>query len=413
MRLSPFEEDQYLSLLKLLRSTDVSFTNFEMLATNFDGNPVVESGGTYVVGAPYIAEELRWMGFNLYARANNHTLDYGEGGLLATSELLDRLGFVHAGAGRNLGEARAPAYLETKNGRVALISMSSSFAAFGRAGHVRPDMKGRPGLNPLRYETKYLVKKETMTHLKQMLDELGIIPKQEKNGVISFMNLKFAVGKPGIVTTPHETDVKEIAKSIKDAKRQADYVLISLHTHEAQVSNREVCASFVPIFCHKCIDEGADAILGHGPHFLRGIEVYKKKPILYSLGNFIFQNETIRYLPSEIYERQGLSWDSTPADVYDARGKGGKPDERGYKWFTYDPVYWESVVARFSLDEGGASDLELHPITLGMNKPRSQRGRPIIADTNDAQRILERLQRLSEPFKTKIEIAENVGKVSI
>jgi hypothetical protein len=48
-----------------------------------------------------------------------------------------------------------------------------------------------------------------------------------------------------------------------------------------------------------------------------------------------------------------------------------------------------------------------------MNKPRSQRGRPVMADTNDAQKILGRLQRLSEPFKTKIEIVENVGKVSI
>jgi poly-gamma-glutamate synthesis protein (capsule biosynthesis protein) len=353
------------------------------------------------------------MGFNLYSRANNHTMDYGEGGLLATSEHLDRLGIAHAGAGRNLGEARAPAYLETKNGRVALISMTSSFATFGRAGHTRTDMKGRPGLNPLRYETKLVIRKETMTQLKRMLDDLNITPKPEKDGGISFMNLKFTIGKPTVLTTPHEVDMKEITQSIKDAKRQADHVLVSLHAHEAQPHDRENPATFIPTFSRKCIDEGADAIIGHGPHLLRGIEIYKKKPIMYSLGNFIFQNETVRFLPSEIYERQDLGMDASPADVYDARYRGGKPDHMGYKNFPFDSIFWEAVVARFSLDEDGASDLELHPITLGQEKPRSQRGRPILANTEDSQKILQRMQRLSAPFKTKIEIERNIGKVTI
>jgi poly-gamma-glutamate synthesis protein (capsule biosynthesis protein) len=360
-----------------------------------------------------MAEELHWMGFNLFARANNHTMDYGDGGLLATSRVLDSLGLVHAGAGCNLGEARGPAYLDTKSGRVALISMSSSFASFGRAGHARPDMKGRPGLNPLRYETKLVVRRETMAELKRMFDDFGIKPKEEKGGVISFMNLKFATGKPAIVTSPNETDVKEIAKSIKDAKRQADHVLISLHAHEPKGADREVPSDFIPTFCRRCIDEGADAIIGHGPHLLRGIEIYKKKPIMYSLGNFIFQNETIRFLPSEIYERQGLTADATPADVYDARYKGGKPDERGYKWFTYDPLYWEAVVARFTLGDNRASDFELYPIMLGMDQPRSQRGRPVLANGKHAKTILTRLQKLSAPFKTRIRIEGSIGKIRI
>jgi len=413
MRLSVFDEAPYRALLKIIRSVDVSFTNLEMLTTDYDGYPAAESGGTYVVGPPYMTEEFRWMGFNLYARANNHALDYGEGGLIATSAILDRLGMVHAGVGRNLGEARAPAYLDTKNGRVALISMSSSFASFGRAGHARSDMKGRPGLNPLRYETRFVVRKETMAQVKRMFEELGITPKKEKDGVISFMNLRFSVGKPAIVTLPNETDVKEISKSIRDAKRQADYVLVSLHSHEPLGANREAPAGFIPTFCHKCVDEGADAIIGHGPHLLRGIEIYKKKPIMYSLGNFIFQNETIRFLPHDIYDRFGLTGEATPADLYDIRGRDGKPDERGHKWFTYDPLYWEAIVAHFSLGPSGVADLQVHPITLGMGKPRSRRGRPVLAEGDNAKRILERLQRLSLEFGTRIRIENNVGRVLV
>ena len=51
-------------------------------------------------------------------------------------------------------------------------------------------------------------------------------------------------------------------------------------------------ADFIPIFARAVIDAGADVFVGHGPHVLRGIEIYKGKPIFYSLSNFIFQNET-------------------------------------------------------------------------------------------------------------------------
>lgn len=52
--------------------------------------------------------------------------------------------------------------------------------------------------------------------------------------------------------------------------------------------------------------------IGHGAHVLRGIEIYRDKPIFYSLGNFIAQNETIKHLPSDIYEKLKLPRDATP-----------------------------------------------------------------------------------------------------
>ena len=59
------------------------------------------------------------------------------------------------------------------------------------------------------------------------------------------------------------------------------------------------------------VDAGADMFVGHGPHVLRGVEIYKGKPILYSLGDFIFQNETLLRLPSENYETYDLGATAT------------------------------------------------------------------------------------------------------
>jgi len=412
MRLSVFDEEPYRSMLQILRSADVSFTNLEMLLGNFESAPAAESGGTYVMGEPFMAEELKWMGFNLYARANNHSMDFGEGGLRSTTRVLDQLSVPHAGVGESLAMARSPVYLETKNGRIAMVSMSSTFASFGRAGDTRRDMLGRPGLNPLRYQAKLIVPHKLIRQLKQIFKEAGVPVRQEKGGVFSVMNLRFAGGrKADLVTTPNELDMKGILVSIRDAKRQADYVLVSLHAHEPRGSDRERPAEFIETFCRKCLDAGASAVIGHGPHLLRGVEIYKKRPIMYSLGNFIFMNETVRFQPSENYERQGLAWDSTPADFYDARVRKGKKAEGGFKWFTYDPVYWEGAIAKMSFDGSALRELHLYPLTLGFDKKRPQRGRPMLAEGKHAKAILERIRKLSLPYGTKMDIVENVGKV--
>ena len=87
---------------------------------------------------PTIAEELMWMGFDMVSMANNHTGDYGVGGLRRTTQAVEAAGLMHAGTGENLAEARAPGYLETPDGRVALISAASTFPDGSRAGRPGP-----------------------------------------------------------------------------------------------------------------------------------------------------------------------------------------------------------------------------------------------------------------------------------
>lgn len=93
------------------------------------------------------------------------------------------------------------------------------------------------------------------------------------------------------------------------------------------------------------IDAGAGVVVGHGPHILRGIEVYKGRPIFYSLANFIFENDLVELQPADSYELLGLEGDSLPSDYFSRRSKndttrhGSRPiastgSRSSQKWFT-------------------------------------------------------------------------------
>ncbi|MBY7144416.1 CapA family protein [Virgibacillus sp. NKC19-3] len=67
--------------------------------------------------------------------------------------------------------------------------------------------------------------------------------------------------------------MKRILAAIAEAKRQADFVLVSIHSHEMAGEELEKPADFLKDFSRRCINGGADSIIGHGPHILRGIEI--------------------------------------------------------------------------------------------------------------------------------------------
>jgi len=416
--ISGYREPDFLEVFDTIRRQDLRFTNLEVLLNDYRGIPAAESGGTYAGASSSLVEDIKWAGFHMVSRANNHSLDYSYEGLRLTTAVLDAAGIVHAGVGETLAEARSPAYLDCSLGRVALLSASSTFASWGRAGHSRPDFQGRPGLSPLRYKTTYWLPKEHLEALRNVEKQLGLSKlreraaamgwgKSDKEGVLSFLGLAFRESKEArIQTEPHEGDLDEITRWIKDARRQADFVIFSLHAHEAALE-REIPADFIVTFARKCVDAGADVFAGHGPHVLRGIEIYKGKPIFYSLGNFVFQNDLVKKHPHEIYERYGLPMESTPADMYDARSKN---DTRG---FPADPAYWESVLALTTYRGNTLTKIELIPLDLGFGRPRPQRGRPMVARGEKALKTLTQLQSLSKPFGTEIAIEGEKGIIAL
>lgn len=406
-RLSAYEAPGVDELYERIRKADAAFTNFETLIHDFRISGAAQSGGTYMGSPAFVTEELEWAGFDLLATANNHTGDYGAEGLLSTRKALDRSKLVYAGVGDNLARARSPAYFDSKAGRVALVSVCSTFPEASMAGPQRKDMPGRPGLNPLRLETTYTVDAKTYALFRSLAG-----PNAEKNNpqgtTLRYLNALFKRGEAVEARTEaNKQDLEEIAASVRDARKQADWVILSIHSHEAPSwDQRELPPEFLIAFSKTMIDAGADVVVGHGPHFLKGIELYKGKPIFYSLGNFIFENDLVELQPQENYDKQGLSAEALPSDYYDKRSKGGPLS------FASAPLVWESVLAELEISpEKGLTRIRLVPVQLGFGKPRSQRGRPAPALGEDAARILSRLQTLSASFGTKIVIEKDLGLI--
>ncbi|HXN25246.1 MAG TPA: CapA family protein [Candidatus Dormibacteraeota bacterium] len=411
-RVSVHQTDaKFMNVVNAVREGDAAFTNLEILFHDYEFSPAAQSGGTWLRADPALLKELQWMGFNLFATANNHSLDYGIDGLRNHRRILKEHGAVFAGTGEHLGEARSPAYLETAHGRIALVSCASTFSPGSPAGAQRSDLRGRPGLNPLRYRTRYRVDAAQFSALRKMKQDLKLVAadvlsraEPDSPERLTFLGQTFELSDTrAVVTEPEPRDLHGLTAAIREARRMADYVLVSIHAHEGAPDAREVPAQFLVEFAHAAIEAGADVFVGHGPHVLRGIELYKGKVIFYSLSNFIFQNDTVTHLPADIYEQFDLSPDALPSDLYEARSDH---DRRG---FAADPLHWESVIARVTFRRGTASEVRLTPIGLGFGRSRWQRGSPESVDQESSTRILERLQKLSQPFSTKIEIRNGQG----
>jgi poly-gamma-glutamate capsule biosynthesis protein CapA/YwtB (metallophosphatase superfamily) len=416
MKQSVHSEPDFTRLVNLIREVDCAFANLEMLLHDYEPEcyPAAECGGTYTRAHPSILKELQWMGFDMFSTANNHSMDYMYGGLLNTIGHLKDANVTYAGTGKNLAEARAAGYYESSNGRVGLISACSTFANFGRAGEQRRDMHGRPGLNPLRYLKWYEAQAETIEKLKEIEMELNVPPVKQGPDSYHLMNTKYVEGENvGFHTQPNPNDLEGNLESIRDAKRQADWVIFTLHAHEGYPGDTERPAEFIESTARAAIDEGSHCFIGHGHHALRGIELRDGKPIFYSLGDFIFQNETVYKMPADFYERYNLDPHSgVVSDAYNVRqiSKGSYGFPEG-KWFTDDEKYWISIVPRMEFKGDKLSDLHLYPIELGMDKPRSQRGRPQIATGERAIKILGIIEELSKPYGTRMEVVEDVGVV--
>ena len=404
-RISVFKEPEFLSLIDLVRGADAAFTNLETLFHDYEGPPAFESGGTWMRTEPPLVKEITWAGFDLVSRANNHAGDFGVIGQQVTSKYTREAGLVEAGVGNSLTEAREAKYLETPKARIALISAASTFTPHSRAGNTRGDMPARPGLSPLRFTTTYIITADRMADLKRVASELsGQAP--AAGDTLNFGGRRYVTGaKAGTRTEPDKNDVAEIARVVKSASTLADLVIVSLHCHE-NGANRSLPADFIGTFAKAVIDAGADVFVGHGPHVLRGIEIYKGKPIFYSLANFFFQNESVLRMPEDSYEEYNLGPEALTADYLDARY------DHDRRSFPADREYWDSVLATTKWNGKKLAEVELHPITLGFGQPRSTRGRPKLASGADATRILDMLAARSKAFGTTVTVKGGVGYIT-
>lgn len=412
------KDDDFQDLVTLIKDTDVSITNVEMSYPGKGRHPSTTMHGTPMSADPAILPEFTKMGFDLYALGNNHATDYGTDGLEATMDAMEKHGLPFAGVGRTLIDARSPIYFEAPEARVALISAGSSNARLALAADIGIGDAGRSGIAPIRVYKTHYVNKDRFAELQAIMQESGVditaagttapgihFPYPDRNiydgppeGGFAVESVHFVPSDtPRIQTDALERDIEALLESVSVARRMADIVVVALHCHEGLQGkwNTDTPAEFLQPLARRLIDAGAHAVMGSGHHMLRGVELYKGRPICYSLGNFIFNLETTTTFPLETYEQQGMELTSTTADLYDRVTGYQKRD-----------AFWDAVVAKFEFKDGEMSGCELHPITMGQNMPRSRRGTPRLTDVTEGTRILSHLDRLSRPFGTAVEIIE-------
>ncbi|MFT9368894.1 MAG: CapA family protein [Paenibacillus polymyxa] len=217
---------QYLG--SLFHKDDLTIANLETPVTT---NGVGALNKTYVYkSSPKALTAMAAAGVDAVNLANNHILDQGTSGLLDTLKYLDEKGIAHAGAGRNAKEAYAPHYFERNGIKIALLG----------ATRVMPEA-----------------------------------------------NWNASAKQPGVAGAYDST---AIVKSIREARNQADLVIVVAHWGKERATTLEPHQTELS---HAFIDAGADLVIGGHPHVLQGMEQYKGKWIAYSTGNFIFSKSTV------------------------------------------------------------------------------------------------------------------------
>ena len=378
------------------------------------------NGGSYLRADPEVLEDLKAYGFNMTTVCNNHSLDYDIPGLVRTLENVTESGLVHAGCGMNLDQAAAPAYLDLDDGRIALIgftaSMNTEFQDVGIAGRQSRRVPGRPGPNQLRVKETLIVTEEQMKQLEIIAEATQVngflnISRAEgystpgEEGTLDYgKHVHFRVGDhPCKETLCNQADLARLRDAIRQARFQSDVVLVALHAHQLEGTSKENPAAFMEEFAHHAIDNGADAVIGHGPHLLRPMEIYKGKPIFYSLGDFVLHNENMPYCPEDYYEKYNFSSDDMMYDLLKKRTKnftGG---------LMSTPKMMETVLPRWEIDENGnMTKLELLAVELGLGTGKGKAGNPRPAPDGA---ILERFAEMSAPYGVNMEINGNVAQV--
>ena len=243
-------ESMFAATAPTLREGDITFANLE--APYADSGTPGSSQSAAIAHDPSNLAALPFAGFDVVSMANNHIYDWGAAALLEAMERVKGLGIAISGVGHNIEEARKPAIVERKGTKVAFLS----YGCIGPPGYEAEDDK--PGFAPVR----------VITHYEPYVYQPGNAPR--------------------IFTYAIKEDLEAMVEDIKKVRPLADVVVASYHWGLFHV--RALLAMYQQEVAYAAIDAGADLILGHHPHILKGIEVYKGKAIIHSLNNFAFDH---------------------------------------------------------------------------------------------------------------------------
>jgi poly-gamma-glutamate capsule biosynthesis protein CapA/YwtB (metallophosphatase superfamily) len=336
---------------EMLRKGDLRFAQIESVFSN--RGTLDEVFGYHSVRAdPSLVKEYVDADFDVVSLASNHTMDWGSVGALDTIEAFKNNKIATVGSGPNIAEARKPVVFERNGVTISILGYCSVLAPASWA------TQNRAGSNPLRARTYY-----------EPYDFHPATPARIRSVV-------------------EEEDLEQMKVDIYNAKSKSDVVMVSAHwgVHHVPgyVSDYEIQAA------HAAIDAGCDVVFGHHPHLLKGVQIYKGKPIIYSMGNFaMLGGQTPR---DELNMISPTGKRSRMGDAYDA-DFGPKIKYKQKQYFGL------STVAEINLSKEGTVDTQFLPIYLESGRPM-----PVRQGDPKFEEIVEFLQWSSERFGTKWEL---------
>ncbi len=380
---------------KVLRQSDLAFTNFEgTILGNHGGWPL--KGSFFGSSEAVVLDALKDIGFDALSLSNNHAFDLGPSGVLSTLEEVEKRGFLHAGLGHNHAEA-ARARTKLVGGReVAIVAMDGGpgpdFMYAKDADASRPE---RPGVNRLRLSQILEVDADAFERLRTVRDKVGYTamdltndsqpddpPKIELEAEIGIARAIFRrSAKFGRAVKIDEGDMSRNLAAIASAAEKGCLVIAYLHHHH-WASDWHQVPDWVGSIAKRCIDAGASMFVSHGAPVLQPVEVYRRRPIFYSLGNFIFHVRSENSL-----------WTA--------------------------PEVWESVIGLCQFDErNDLAQMTFHPVAIGGNDTLKKQGLerrlvPELVTGASAERILSRFAAQSDRLGAVIRVENGVGVLDV
>ncbi|HEU5028201.1 MAG TPA: CapA family protein [Spirillospora sp.] len=274
---------------------------------------------------PAALAALPGAGFGVATLAGNHVYDAGASGIADTIGHLEASGLATTGAGPNLEAARRPAIVERGGLRLAVLSYNcvgprESWATSAKAG------------------CAYV---HVLTHYE--LDHAS------------------PGGPPRIYTFAEPDDLDRLAADVRAARAEADAVLVAFHKGVGHTP--AAIAMYERPVAHAAIDAGADAVVGHHAHIMRGIEVYRGRPIYHGLGNFVTVTRALTPTGGDSAEIE--AWARRRVELY-----GFAPDP-AMPFYPFHPESRNTAIATLRFGASGITGAGYVPCWI------DDRGRPV------------------------------------
>ncbi|MCY3781892.1 MAG: CapA family protein [Chloroflexi bacterium] len=320
---------------RLLRSADVAFGNLETPVSN-RGAPVEKWINMRM--PPELLADVQDLGFDIVTLANNHMMDFGAVALRDTFRYLRERDLPYVGAGENLDAAWRAELVTVGDTRVAFLGAASTLGVQSAA------TDERPGVAPIHVSESY---------------NIDFAGSMEQPG-----------SAPYVFTRAWTEDLDRAVLAIEAARREADFLVLALHWGVPPFWRsrfQDGLADYQIEVGHALIDAGADCIIGHHPHSLQEVEIYRGAPIFYSLGNFVFHHNKGPVSNTPISRNAPYA-----VSVY----------RRNRSWS-------ETVIVFADVAADGAVSYTLQPVLL------DDIGNPQLLDGDEAQALIERLAGMS------------------